>query len=258
MPYRRRGRVLLPVLLLWAIVVLTFQQKNLRSALIGGGGLAWADVSPSLVVPKTTGENVSWVEELPPYWTPFIYTVDKEPGYPLQSPANRGRESIVFLTFIIDNYNSLPNITVFSHAKDIQWHNDVAGNRTIDNVLNLRVAAVKEKGYVNMRCHWNPGCPISVNPLAPTEGDIRIQDMRASFADIYTHFFNVTRDEVPKAIGSVCCAQFAVTRERIRARPREDYVRMRDWSMETRLGPGDIGWVFEKIWHIVFMEEPVL
>lgn len=60
-------------------------------------------------------------------------------------------------------------------------------------------------------------------------------------------------EDVPNAIGHACCAQFAVSKERILARPREDYERMLTWAMTTNLADnGGVGWDFEKLWHIVF------
>lgn len=58
---------------------------------------------------------------------------------------------------------------------------------------------------------------------------------------------------MPGEIGNVCCGQFAVSRERIRARPKEDYVRILDWAATTELTDDfGVGWVMEKLWHIVF------
>lgn len=164
---------------------------------------------------------------------------------------------MVYLTFIIDNYNSLPDTTAFVHASQAQWHNDVVGDRTTEVLSNLRIDTVQIKGYVNLRCHSYPGCPSSVFPKNPTEVDIRNNDTRAHFVEIYMDIFNVKEAEVPAAIGGVCCAQFAVSRKRILQRPKEDYVRMRDWILSTELDTFGVGWVFEMMWHIVFGEKAV-
>lgn len=64
--------------------------------------------------------------------------------------------------------------------------------------------------------------------------------------------------EAPDGIGGVCCGQFAVSRAKVLERPRRDYERMLRWAVETELTDGyGVGWVFEKVWHVVFGMPPV-
>ncbi|KAK2737801.1 hypothetical protein FQN55_000912 [Onygenales sp. PD_40] len=224
------------------------------------------DVPLAIVLGKTRRESVGWVYKMLPDWIPFIYTVDNEPGFGLHVPANIGREAMVYLTFIIDHYDSLPDITAFLHSTHYQWHNEDVGYYNSAVLRKLRIDTVKARGYVNLRCKVEPGCPSSVHPHNPTEIDVRKNDVRAQFRDIYVELFNVSSVvDVPQVIGGMCCAQFAVSKERILERPLEDYVRMRRWMLgqgQELGGPGlsnfDVGWVFEKIWHVVFGEEAVL
>lgn len=188
-------------------------------------------------------------------WIPYIYSASKppEPGYKLIPPGYRGREAITYLTFIIDYYNSLPNMTAFVHAGPVQWHNDLLGPNTGSILQNLRLETVYNKGYVNLRCKHDPGCPIGVNPLEPTDIDIKGRDIRAYFADVYMELFDVPASQVPLHVGNVCCGQFVVSRKRILERPKEDYERMRRWALESSVTDSfGVGWVFEKIWHIIF------
>ncbi|KAL2152155.1 hypothetical protein VTH82DRAFT_5339 [Thermothelomyces myriococcoides] len=62
---------------------------------------------------------------------------------------------------------------------------------------------------------------------------------------------------VPERVGVSCCSQFAVSREAVRARPREDYVRWRDWLLRTPLDDDLSGRVFEYMWHIIFGKDAV-
>lgn len=108
-------------------------------------------------------------------------------------------------------------------------------------------------GYVNLRCEHDPGCPTGVFPLNPTEIDVANHDIRAYFSDAYQQIFHVAPHQVPAEIGNVCCGQFALSRERILARPREDYRRILDWAATTtQTDDFGVGWVMEKLWHIVF------
>lgn len=172
--------------------------------------------------------------------------------------STRGRETAGYLSYIIDSYDSLPEYSVFVHSNHEQWHNDILGPKTADTLRHFRFEAVKAKGYVNLRYKLDPGCPVGVNPLSPTETDIRDKDPRSLFADFYMQLFQVPREMVPEHIGNVCCGPFAVSRERILARPKSDYKRMLEWADGSRdsIDNFAVGWVFEKIWHIIFGMEP--
>ena len=59
-------------------------------------------------------------------------------------------------------------------------------------------------------------------------------------------------EKVPQFIAVTCCAQFAVSKERVLARPKPDYTRIRDWLLQTDLPDLKSGGVMEYLWHVVF------
>jgi len=63
---------------------------------------------------------------------------------------------------------------------------------------------------------------------------------------------------IPEKIAAPCCAQFAVSREAVLARPLEMWVALREWLVETELGSRAAGRVLEYTWHLWFGMEPVL
>lgn len=191
--------------------------------------------------------------------TPFLYTGERFPEAGLLVPPTlRGRESPAYLSYLVDFYDHLPEYSLFVHAWPEQWHNDLFGDLTIDTLRVLRFDSVDAHGYVNLRCEHNPGCPAGVWPLTPSQADIEKGDIRAHFALAYEQMFNVTHEQVPGELGNVCCGQFAVTRERIQARPKEDYERILEWAATTDLTDDfGVGWVLEKIWHVIFGMDPV-
>ena len=69
---------------------------------------------------------------------------------------------MAYLTFIIENYDGLPDFTAFVHAASEQWHNDVVDTHTTEILRELRIDTVQQMGYVNLRCHFNPGCQFPV------------------------------------------------------------------------------------------------
>ena len=56
---------------------------------------------------------------------------------------------------------------------------------------------------------------------------------------------------------AACCAQFVVTGETVRGRSREEYVRFRQYLIDTELDDYFSGRVFERSWHVVFGKRPV-
>lgn len=161
---------------------------------------------------------------------------------------------MAYLTYIIENYATLPPITAFVHASPEQWHNDVFAT-TNETLSRLDLSTVRRRGYVNLRCALAPGCPVSVRPFDESYKQ-KENPVYSGFEGIYGELFNGSR--VPEIIGGVCCAQFVVTRERIWDRPREEYVWMREWVVRSKLDSVGVGSVFEMLWHVVFREGPVL
>lgn len=172
--------------------------------------------------------------------------------------TKHGREAAAYLSYILDYYDALPKYSIFVHSFDEQWHNDILGVWTQPSIRLFRYEAADALGYANLRCTQNPGCPLAVEPLDPSKHDIATINVRARFADVYQQLFNVSKSDVPKAIGSTCCAQFVVTRDQIRKRPREDYARMLQWLADNTIDNArDQGWIFEITWHIIFGMEPL-
>lgn len=53
-------------------------------------------------------------------------------------------------------------------------------------------------------------------------------------------------------MGAACCAQFAVSRDRVLERPLSDYEGLRQWVVDTHLSDAHSGRVLEFLWHVVF------
>ncbi|KAF2269876.1 hypothetical protein CC78DRAFT_529042 [Lojkania enalia] len=154
---------------------------------------------------------------------------------------------MVYLTFIIDNYDELPDNVLFIHPQRYQWHNDDPDYDGLPMLRHFQIPYLEKEGYVNIRCAWSLGCPSEIKPLAE-EGEHRAAvhaggDYKKGFEALFPGL------EVPKVVGVSCCAQFAATREKIRARPKSDYIRYRDWLLLTDLDDDHSGRVLEYSWQ---------
>lgn len=203
--------------------------------------------SIATVVASQIRDNTTWLPMFFPDWNHNIFIADQFTAA-LSIPRNKGREGMTYLTFIIDNYSSLPDIVIFLHAERYQWHNDdplYDGARTLSR---LQLSYIFEQGYVNLRCVWTLGCPHEIHPLDHPVDEVTSE---TSADQVYAAAFRELFPDIPipESIGVSCCAQFAVTRETILKRSREDYERYRGWLLETELEDSLSGRVMEYSWH---------
>ncbi|KAF2822030.1 hypothetical protein CC86DRAFT_94696 [Ophiobolus disseminans] len=208
----------------------------------------------AVVVASQALENATWLNEYFPSWEKNIYRVDDDKA-PLTVPKNKGRESMVYLTYIIDHYDSLPDNVLFIHPNRYQWHNDDPDYDGLPMLRHFQLPYLEEQGYVNIRCAWSMGCPNEIKPFAE-EGEHReAVHAGGDYKKAFQHLF--PEKTVPETVGVSCCAQFAATREKIRERKREEYVRYREWIVDTELEDNISGRVLEYSWHMIFGKPPV-
>ncbi|KAJ9490452.1 hypothetical protein VN97_g2803 [Penicillium thymicola] len=203
-----------------------------------------------IVLGKMSYEDTSWLEDELPEWQHAVYLVD-DPEASLQLEQNKGKESNAYLQYILDNYDKLPEYMVFLHAHQYSGHVEFWEQDNVLTVQRLQLDYLRQVGYLNLRCDWNPGCPDEVHPFRQMAG----RTTELAFAGAWIRIFNNT--DVPEIVATPCCAQFAVTREQVLQRPRSAYESYHDWLMTTELDDETSGRVFEYIWHVIFGQDPV-
>ncbi|PQE13543.1 Mitochondrial carrier protein [Rutstroemia sp. NJR-2017a WRK4] len=201
----------------------------------------------AVVIGHLEEEDISWVGEYLPDWQSYIYSVDN-PNADLHT-INKGHESIVYLTYIIDNYDDLPSTIAFLHAHQYgwwdAWHTDVPGHDNVVSLNTLNLDLVQEQGYVNLRCASKPGCQPQ-----DTKDHIHINE------ELWGQIFGEDV-AMPEEIGAACCAQFAVSRAQVEQRSKEEYIHFRNWVVNTTLPDRESGRVMEYLWHIIFGRDGV-
>lgn len=80
-------------------------------------------IPKALVVASMEKDETSWIHTHLSDWQVSRFVVDSESTH-FTVPKNKGREAMVYLTYIINNYSDLPDIVVFMHSQRYQWHND--------------------------------------------------------------------------------------------------------------------------------------
>ncbi|KAL5357602.1 hypothetical protein BJX96DRAFT_144842 [Aspergillus floccosus] len=208
-----------------------------------------------IVIAKLSSEDTSWVSNDLAEWRNVIYTVD-DTNAPRHTPKNKGRESLVYLQYIVEHYHDLPATIVFVHShKDgwpAAWHTDTLDYSNVQSIRSLQTDFVQRNGYANLRCQETPGCPDEIRPFRdPRPG----KATEKAYAQAWEELFNNT--DVPEVIGVPCCSQFAVSRDQVLKRPLDDYERYYNWVLTNKLSDDVTAHIMEYTWHIIFGMDPV-
>ncbi|KAI7189255.1 FAD-binding domain-containing protein [Hortaea werneckii] len=191
-------------------------------------------------------------------YTTYQYNILKpgDPGSPLRIPANKGKEAMVYLSFIIDNYDALPWSVIFLRGHLDAWHQE---NTAVNLIHSLNRNQLARAGYISLRCDWFPSCPAELRPKdhdAVVWGNVVLhEDTEKAVSQSWRQLF--PNEHLPETIAAPCCAQFAVTRQAILRRSKADFERMRQWLIETLMTDELSGRVFEKLWAYIFTGEAV-
>ena len=213
-----------------------------------------SNYTKTLVMPKMSSEDTSWIErELDDMMSSgllstAIYHMDDK-SQKLHPIKNKGNEAMAYITYIVDSYDDLPDVSIFMHSHQFATHNnDLLDRDAAQMIRHLSPERVTRDGYMNLRCHWEPGCPEWMHPGTATHVDEKPEEyyLAASWAELFP------QQPIPSVLAQPCCAQFAVSRERIHALPKERYVFLRDWILHTELTDFLSGRVFEYAWQYLF------
>eukprot|EP00668_Euglena_longa_P033278 GGOE01042820.1.p1 GENE.GGOE01042820.1~~GGOE01042820.1.p1 ORF type:complete len:432 (-),score=46.20 GGOE01042820.1:91-1317(-) len=219
-------------------------------------GHTWVPPAPMELVIARHSENVSWLTDLRMPVTVYEHFDDTSPHF----IPNLAAETSSYLKFIIDRYDTLPDVTVFVQGNgnhhnwrlhewvealrpDMEGWVHLNSDPTWSNeILTGRVLKEVHPGIRRLVAAWNAaGYHI---------GDRWIEDLEA------------------KRLRAYCCQQFAASRATIRQLPREFYSILfslitdvrgyapgfgaeGDWFLEKRYwGAG----VMEHLWHAMWGE----
>ena len=111
----------------------------------------------------------------------------------------------------------------------------------------LVLDTIIDDGYVNLRCHPEPGCPVGLNMSQSFAPDDYHSAVNSEWRKRYQTIF--PGKPLPEFVATGCCAQFAVSSQRIRERPVEFYDEIRQWILDTRHPDHITGRVMEYMWH---------
>ncbi|KAL9619574.1 MAG: hypothetical protein Q9160_005850 [Pyrenula sp. 1 TL-2023] len=200
-------------------------------------------------------DDTSWITSELQGFNTSIYTVDDKTAN-LTVPENKGREAMAYLTYIIDYYDDLPDVVLFFHPHRVTWHNNILLDLdSAKTISRLNPAHVVRQGYFNARCHFDPGCPDWIHIDRPEAEWDMVKKFEEKYftSDVWRELHPL--DPVPRALSQPCCAQFAVSGQRLRARPRSHYEHYRQWLLDTPTEDKYSGRIMEYNWQYIFTGE---
>jgi len=176
-------------------------------------------------------ENLNWIKKLR-----YPHTVISKHGIPPEVPPNRGLEASSYLCWINDNYDRLPEHTIFLHGHETAWH----CRESMASVVNNLVFRLP---YENLN-DFGPG-----NMPPPTEEHAGKPVYLSSFermSEIMGESIDASR------VVFCCCSQFYVHRNSIRRHSKQVYSELIEWLMTTDIPSYFTGRAFEATWHLIF------
>lgn len=210
-----------------------------------------SDFTRTVVTACMDKKEVAWMHKELSNTNVSIY-VAGDLSASLHPPKNKGHEVIIYLSYIIDNYAQLPDVIIFMHSHRWARHNNqILDYDAAQMIKRLNSSYVIKQGYVNMRCEWDPGCPEWLYPS--NSRDNLTKQEEAVLSKSWNEIFPLNPS--PPFLAQACCAQFAVSKERILSTPMSRYIFYRDWMLATPLSDYIAGRIWEYSWHFVFTGE---
>lgn len=174
-----------------------------------------------------------------------VMIYDKEcPNNPLNIPVNKGNEASVYLKYIVDYYDTLPEYTFFMHDDEYAWHHSGSIIERYDE------AVMSGKMYFNInKGKWGK------NAIPKDQLD-KLLKWYNSYIEEYIPISTLpNKDFTHTYKGS---AQFLVHKNLILNLPREFYSKLYDWIITTDISNYLSGRFLEWTWHVFWVIYPDL
>jgi hypothetical protein len=199
------------------------------------------------IIVSRFNENINWLH------TQFENCIIFNKGGSLENAIvqiNVGREAYTYLKYIIDNYNHLPDVIVFTQARI----SDHTGSDDINYLMKMKNEAIELGKSVpnviynhndNKPWYWKP--EFNFNPEFNSCSTNYQNGIKISFKDWFVKNIN---PEYPNPIKIYCNALFAVKKELVISRPIEYYENLLK-TVEYHNNPVEAHFL-ERSWFYIF------
>ena len=213
-----------------------------------------------LLVVTHYNESLDWLKKLTIPYVVYSATLKTDVSkYIVHVDHNKGNEAMGFISYIIDNYNNLPDKMIEFHCDPYAWHQD----RCIHCILNDFDWEFDYKSINAPFLYMKFGGDLmsGIDFGYRRSFDLWIKE---PWKDIFGDYI-----PVPKELGVRSCAQFLVDKKLVLRYPIEFYKNIKSWliatDIDTRLKiDPNAGWssfvssrIFEFSWHYIFTQTEI-
>jgi hypothetical protein len=191
-------------------------------------------------------KNTDWVEKFKLRYSNIdVKIYDKEnPNNPYNVPINKGNEASVYLKYILDNYDNLPDKIFFIHDDEYSWHHSGSIVDLLQEAINMNLPYynVNDRGYFD-------------SDVTNHEEYLNILNWWKRYLQPYCPI-----EKLPNSnwfYGYRCSAQFLVDKSIILKYPRIFYQELYNWILDGDYGKLS-GYYFEWTWHVFWDIYPKL
>lgn len=190
------------------------------------------------VVVARYDEDIAWLKQLPAGYNVTVYQSHDPDGE--HFVENYGNEASKYLRYIVDNYDHLPESTMFLQAGRMDWHDPMAkdvllqswdwealspgGMRSLPTAAPCLIEDSEEDlEAAGRRWALQPGCP-GIKEHYPKQ--------MSTLKDVWPDAFQAELGPLPAKWLTHCCAQFQVSRDAIRMHPKDFYDQLFHWTLD--------------------------
>ena len=165
---------------------------------------------------------------------------DLSPNHKQIMTDNIGREGHTYLTHIINNYDNLPDLTIFIQD---DFYNHLFRLSYFFDKLNENI----EKPFYQYPCSWRVGDGYSTISRTITNGFVELFTMPNNYSiKEFSEKFNL---KLPEVYTTETCAHFFVSKEMILKHSKEKYQEILEWLLSDDRN----GFVLEHCWYLIFL-----
>lgn len=154
---------------------------------------------------------------------------------------NKVQEVPAYLKYIIENYNNLPEYSVFIHGHLMSEHQS-------DNIINIINSIDFTKDIINLnREDW-----IQTISRGDEFQDRKFSWIEENWKDLIGDYL-----PLPDSLTFPSCAQFAIHKSKIIQYPIEFWKHLFNWCEKTELDNFISSRIFEYIWYYIFSKQNI-
>lgn len=158
---------------------------------------------------------------------------------------DRGRVANAYLTWIIENYNNLPETMVFLPPEN---QPSTSGSRIRSEIVKLRVPFVQSAGFAPLKCPSEEACEKLVRPFRDPPDELRT--MEEPMENVWKQIFGDRK--VREDLATPPSAELAVSKAQVRKRGVNEYLKAWTWLNRTVMDDDSAGLVMEYLWPFLF------